>query len=72
MATRRFPIHPVNPIIAPQEKRGDLWEQQPFPVPPYQQITIREFPYWLEPPVNSNSFDFVKYVALPAAGAAFN
>lgn len=66
----RAAIHPVNPIVAPQEQTGDMWDQRGFPAPQQQQIIIREFPYWLEPPVNSNSFDFVNYVALPAAGAA--
>ena len=59
----------VNPIIAPQEKTGARWDQPPFPTPDEPRFIIHAQPYWLEPPVNSQSFDFVKYVALPAVGA---
>lgn len=70
MSHRHVPIvsMPKNPIVPRQEDPRAA--QPPFPEPDNPRIIIAQFPVWNEPSANSNSFDFVKYVALPAAAAA--
>lgn len=64
---RRAIVHPFNPTIAPSE---DAFEPQPlFPEEDYQKIILVKYPIWLKPSADSNSFDYVQYVPLPAVAA---
>lgn len=58
---------PINPVISPIEDDpeppiGDAGIEIP-------RIIIARLPNWLFPPADAQAFDFVNYIALPAAGA---
>jgi hypothetical protein len=63
-----IPIVGANPIVAPDENPNA--SQSGFPENPTPQTIISGVPVWLWPSADSQSFDYVNYIALPAAAAA--
>lgn len=57
-----------NPIVRPMENPNA--EMPPFPTSDDPRIIIAQYPVWLKPSADSNAFDYVSYVALPAVGAS--
>jgi hypothetical protein len=58
----------VNPLVVSDEQ-GQI-ENPAFPQADAPQVAIVSLPVYLYPSADSQAFDFVKYVALPAVGAS--
>lgn len=63
---QRVSMQSVNPLVPSDEIDEPV--NPPFPQPDEPQIAIVSLPVFLAPSADSQAFDYVKYIALPAIG----